>query len=150
MPGHASSTPEWGQKVKTGFFLLKIKIKENDRYQPQGGGGWGGTQTFSYIHRLESFFFFGGGGSKFWISIFLGVFRKNNIFGGYEDFCGYFLGSSQNLTILRGHFYFWGVLEMILIFFGGCWARAYVWGSPVCCFCVDSLRPVKTFRSWWD
>ena len=52
MPGHASSTPEWGQKVKTGFFLLKIKIKENDRYQPQGGGGGGGTQTFLYIHRL--------------------------------------------------------------------------------------------------
>ena len=28
-----------------------------------------------------------------------------NIFGGYEDFVDIFLGSSQNWTILRGHFY---------------------------------------------
>ena len=34
-----------------------------------------------------------------------GVFRKMNIFWGYEDFVDIFWGSSRNWTILRGHFY---------------------------------------------
>ena len=34
-----------------------------------------------------------------------GVFRRVNIFWGIRTFCGYFLGSSQIWTILRGHFY---------------------------------------------
>ena len=57
-----------------------------------------GTLIFSYIRRLGSFlgfeilnFNFSGGG---------GGFRKIYIFGGMN-----FLGSSQNWTIFRGHFY---------------------------------------------
>ena len=51
--------------------------------------GVGGTLIFSYIRRLRSFFWF-----KFWISIFLGVFRKMNFFW-YKDFVDNFwvLGS---------------------------------------------------------
>ena len=40
--------------------------------------------------------------------MFWGVFRKINIFGGYEDFVDIFGGSSQNWTIFyifMGHFY---------------------------------------------
>ena len=38
------------------------------------------------------------------------VFRKINIFLGYEDFVEIFWGSSQNKTIFRGHFYaFYGL-----------------------------------------
>ena len=44
-------------------------------------------------------------GSKVRISIFFRVFRKNNIYGGYEDFVDILLGSSQNWTILSGNFY---------------------------------------------
>ena len=32
-------------------------------------------------------------------------FQKNNYFFGYENFVDIFLGSSQNWTIFRGHFY---------------------------------------------
>ena len=34
-----------------------------------------------------------------------GVFQKTEYFWGYEDFVHIFLGSSQNWTIFRGHFY---------------------------------------------
>ena len=36
---------------------------------------------------------------------FLGGFQKNKYFLGYENFVDIFLGSSQNWTIFRGHFY---------------------------------------------
>ena len=75
------------------------------------------------------------------------------MFLGCEDFVDIFLGSSQNWTIFKGHFYafyglflrsryrmglflgflklkiFFGVLEIPDIFFvvkGRCWVRAYV------------------------
>ena len=59
--------------------------------------GWGGTLIFSYICGLGSFF---------WVEFqyFLGVFRKmNNL--GYGDVVDISLGSSQNWTLFRGHFY---------------------------------------------
>ena len=54
----------------------------------RGSGPRGGTLIFSHICRLGLFFW----GSKFWISIFLGVFRKMNIIGGFEDFVDIFWG----------------------------------------------------------
>ena len=104
------------------------------------------------MHRLGLCFWV----QNFVISIFFGVFRKNEYFWGYEDFVDIFGGSSQNWTIFRGHFriyafygiflrsryrmrdifwgcsnfkYFFGVLEILDIFWGvnsRCWARAYV------------------------
>ena len=63
------------------------------------------SPIFSYIRRLGPFFgvrnfefhffFFGGGG---------GGVQKMNIFWVWR-FCGNFLGSSQNWTIFKGHFY---------------------------------------------
>ena len=43
--------------------------------------------------------FFGVKNSEF--QYFFCIFRKMNIFGGYDDFCGYFWGSSQNWASLR-------------------------------------------------
>ena len=48
-------------------------------------------------------------GSFFWFkilnfNIFWG-FQKSEYILGYEDFVDMFLGSSQNWTIFRGHFY---------------------------------------------
>ena len=46
---------------------------------------------------------------NFEFQYFLG-FQKNEYFWGYEDFVDIFLGSSQNWTIFRGHFYaFYGL-----------------------------------------
>ena len=47
------------------------------------------------------------GSGHFWVQNFniFGVFRKINIFGGYEDFVDIFWGRQQNWTIFRGHFY---------------------------------------------
>ena len=48
----------------------------------------------------------GGGGVKILnISIFLGVFRKLNIFWGMKILWIFLGESSQNWTIFRGHFY---------------------------------------------
>ena len=63
--------------------------------------GVGGTLIFSYIHRLGSFF----GGFKILNLTILGGFQKNEYFLGYEDFVDIFLGSPQNSTIFRSHFY---------------------------------------------
>ena len=53
---------------------------------PGGGGGGGGCiLIFSHILRLRLFLRF-----KIQNFKFLGVFRKMNIFGGYEDFVGIF------------------------------------------------------------
>ena len=70
-------------------------------HRPRGGGG--GTLIFSYICRLGSFFLVFG----FEILNFniFGGFQKNKYFFGYEYFVDIFLGSSQNWTIFRGHFY---------------------------------------------
>ena len=54
-------------------------------------GGGGGTLIFSYIRRLELFF-----GFKILNFNIILVFRKMNIFWGYEDFVDIFGGSSQN------------------------------------------------------
>ena len=52
----------------------------------------------------------GGGGVKILNLNILGVFQKTEYFLGYEDFVDIFGGSSQILTILRGHFYaFYGL-----------------------------------------
>ena len=60
------------------------------------GGGGGGTLIFSHIRRPGQFF-----GFKILNFNILGVFRKMNIFGGYEDFVDIFWGSSQNWASLR-------------------------------------------------
>ena len=48
-------------------------------------------------------------GSFIWFKILnfniFGGFQKNKYFLGYEDFVDICLGSSQNWTIFRGHFY---------------------------------------------
>ena len=67
-------------------------------YCPRGKGG--GTLIFSYIHRLGPFFWV----QNFEFRYFWG-FQKNKYFLGYENFVDIFLGSSQNWTIFRGHFY---------------------------------------------
>ena len=58
-----------------------------------------GYFDISYIRRLESFV---------WVqnfqAQFLGGFQKSLYFLEYEDFVDIFGGSSQNWTILRGHF----------------------------------------------
>ena len=64
-----------------------------------GGGGGGGGYSDIFI-RSGHFFWF-----KILKSIFLGGFQKNDCFSGYEDFVDIFFGSSQNWTIIRGHFY---------------------------------------------
>ena len=51
-------------------------------------------------HRLGSFFGF----KILNFNIFWG-FQKNKYFLGCEDFVDIFLGSSQNWTIFKGHFY---------------------------------------------
>ena len=68
------------------FFLMawlvqEIMILTNCR--PRG--------VFWYCHTYvgSGYFFFGGGGSKFWILIYFGVFRKMNIFWVLR-FCEYF------------------------------------------------------------
>ena len=66
----------------------------------QGGGG--GTLIFSYIRRLWPFL----GVQNFEFQYFGGFSKKKNWGGGgYENFMDIFMGSSQNWTILRGHFY---------------------------------------------
>ena len=66
--------------------------------------------VFSYVRRLGPFFFFGGGGGgggwgvKIKNFNIYEVFRKNEFFGGYEDFVDIFLGSSKTWTIIMGHF----------------------------------------------
>ena len=89
------------------------------------GWGCGGTLIFSYISWLGLFFFFfffwggGGGGGGFKIFKFNSLrFQKDGYFFGMkilcifllghhknEDFVYIFIGSSQNWTIFRGHFY---------------------------------------------
>ena len=66
----------------------------------QGGGGYSDIFIHTYIRRLCPFFWF----KILNFDIFLG-FQKNKYFFGYENFVDIFLGSSQNWTILRGHFY---------------------------------------------
>ena len=67
----------------------------------RGGGGPGGVLW--YFHAYV-------GSDHFWgvkilnFNIFWG-FQKNKYFFGCEDFVNIFLGSSQNWTIFRGHFF---------------------------------------------
>ena len=62
-------------------------------------GGWGDTLIFSYIHRLGGIF----GVQNFEFRYILG-FSEKRVFWGMK-ICEYFLGSSHNWTIFRGHFY---------------------------------------------
>ena len=73
----------------------------------------GGTLIFSYIRRLGPFF----GVKILNFNIFWG-FQKNKYFLGCEDCVDIFLGSSQNWTIFRGHFYVfqgteWGIFFLV-------------------------------------
>ena len=72
-----------------------------EEVQPVGtpGGGGGGALIFSYICRLGPFF-----GVKILNFNIFGGFQKNKYFFGCT-FVDIFLGSSQNWTIFRGHFY---------------------------------------------
>ena len=101
----------------------------------------GDTLIFSHVRRLRLFF----GGSKFWISIFFGVFRKMNIFGGVK-ILWIFLGGHHKIGLVWGSFlcnlgvffkvkvqklgYFFGLLKF-QIFFGGAWNSGYFWGWTV-------------------
>ena len=61
-----------------------------------------GGDTLIFHTYVGSVHFFGSKILKF--DIFLG-FQKNKYFLGYENFVDIFLGSSQNWTIFRCHFY---------------------------------------------
>ena len=65
---------------------------------PGGGGG-----VLLYFHTYVGSGHFGG--FKILNFIIFGVFRKMNIFGGYEDFADIFWGHHIIGTIFRGHFY---------------------------------------------
>ena len=105
-------------------------------------GPWG-TLIFSYIRRLGPFF----GGSKFWISIFLGISEKKI---GVLRVCWHFFGHNKIglvLGVIFMHFrvlkvqngdIFWGCCENFKYYFGvfdtpdiflnsRWWAQAYVW-----------------------
>ena len=63
-----------------------------------------------------------------------GVFRKINIFLGCEDFVDIFLGSSQNWTIFKGHFYeFYGLFlrcrYRMGLFLGFLKLKIFFWGA---------------------
>ena len=85
-----------GLKGQNSFFPLKITIKENDRYQPQGGGG--GTRTFSYIRRLRSFL----GVQNFEFQYFSGFSEKLIFLGGMKIFWIFF-GVITKLSKFFGH-----------------------------------------------
>ena len=68
--------------------------------RPAGGGGGGGGGVLSYIHRLGPFF----GVKILNFNICLG-FQNNKYFLGMKILWIFFLGSSPNPTIFRGHFY---------------------------------------------
>ena len=61
--------------------VSQSQTKRRPWHKTGPGGGGGGTLIYSHIRRLGPFFF--------WFKIlnfnFLGVFRKMNIFWGYED-----------------------------------------------------------------
>ena len=72
-----------------------------DAFHPWGGGGGGGySDFFMHTQARVIFFLF----KTFNFNIFKG-FQKNKYFFGYDNFVNIFLGSSQNWTIFRGHFY---------------------------------------------
>ena len=73
---------------------------------------------------------------------------------GYEDFMDNFLGSSQNWTSFRGHFYAFYGLSLrsgyrMGIFFGGCLYFKYIFGGmpdvPDIFLGVNSRRWVKAY-----
>ena len=96
--------------VQTGLILFKLpfilvgsilgSILIDSQPFPCVEHSQGGTLIFSYIRRLGPFFWV----QNFNFDIFWG-FQKNKYFLGYENFVDIFLGSSQNWTIFRGHFY---------------------------------------------
>ena len=101
------------------------------------------TLIFSYIRRLGSFYL----GSKFWISIFFGVFRKINIFWGMK-IMWIFFGVVTKLDYIWGSYLcilwsflrswhrmgiFLGLLKF-QIFFRGAWISWYFWGVKGRCW----------------
>ena len=96
-------------------FLAKNRTVAST-FKPQGGVLW-------YFHTYVGSAYFLGG-SKFWISIFFGVFRKMNIFGGYEDFVDIFCGHHK-IGLVWGLFLcslgsFYKVKVQNWDIFGGC------------------------------
>ena len=67
-----------------------------------GGAGQGGGGYSDIFIRIGSVHFLGFKILNFDI---FGGFQKNKYSFGYENFVDNFLGSSQNWTIFRGHFY---------------------------------------------
>ena len=61
------------------LLLLSITYPEEQDMQLRRGGGGGGTLIFSYARRLRPFL-----GVQISISVFFGVFREMNIFGGMK------------------------------------------------------------------
>ena len=75
----------------------KLIYMRRSRVGDRGSGPQGGTVIFSYIRKLRPFW-------GFKIFNILGGFQKNEYFWGMK-FLWIFFGSSQNWTIIRGHFY---------------------------------------------
>ena len=111
------------------LYMFKFWQMENPR---------GGTLKCSFIRRLGPFYW----GSKFWISIFFGVFRKINIFWGMKILWIFFGGHHKiglYLGVISMYFrvfswgkgtewgYFLGLLKF-QIFFGGAWNSRYFFG----------------------
>ena len=138
-------SPKWGGGA--------VVVHMPCMWHSQWGGG-GGTLIYNYTYVGLGLFF----GSKFWISIFLGVLRKMNIFGGYEDFVDIFLGSSQNWASLRvismrlrvlfkvkvqNWDIFW-VAKISIIFLGCLKFLIFFWG-----WAVDAeSEPTYTEKNW--
>ena len=79
--------------------LIEVKFKTSTFIRYISPRGWRGTLTFhTYVGSGHLF------GFKIFKLNFWGVFRKSLYFLEYEDFVDIFGGTSQNWTLLRGHF----------------------------------------------
>ena len=86
--------------------VKKKTLKSSSRSFLFSSGLQGGVLWYFHAYVGSDYFF---GFKILSFNIFLG-FQKNKYFFGYEDFVDIFLGSSQNWTIFRGHFYaFYGL-----------------------------------------
>ena len=95
-----------GAKQKEMFEISDLRRKEILHLRSVGlffpGGGGGGGVLLYFNTYVGSGYFLGFKILNF--NIFW-VFQKIEYFCGYEYFVEIFLGSSQNWTIFRGHFY---------------------------------------------
>ena len=94
-----------------------------------GGGGVGGEVVLWYFQTNV------GGGNFFGFKIlkfsFFGFLEKW-IFFGYEDFVDIFGGSSQYLTVFRGHFYAFLGLFLRSMYRVGVFIYFFFWGGGGC------------------